>query len=145
MVSVIPGYYVVTYFTRSGAKVNFVGKDRVCTCGGNREKPCPHIREVEAYLRNGGQRAPEKDRNNSNNRGGTCPVCGAPVSFRGAAWRCEQDTSHYWQWRMERLKPFFLDPNHPVKRGNAFYEMTPDEREEFLRRHSFPAGYVPYA
>jgi len=154
MVNVIPGCYVVTTVARRQVtSVHFVGKDRTCTCGGNRNNPCRHIREVEEHLRQGGPRAPEPGNNGKGKGtpGMACPICGAPVRLGNGDWRCDEGGyRHYWEWRLggergARIKAFFTDPNHPAKRGNAFYQMSVEERDTWLAGPRFPPGYNPYA
>ena len=78
----------------------------------------------------------------------TCPICGTPVDKLGPDfWRCPKDTTHYWQWRGERVGiKAFLTRSHPAK-SSAFYSMTPEEREAFLdqaTRRMHKGGYTPY-
>jgi len=117
--------------------VFIVGKDKSCTCGGTAHKQCHHIEAVTKHLRQGGGRAPEKveKRNDPTpipSMLKVCPICGAPVEYRGSLWHCSEDSSHYWQWRGEKsgIKDFLTKP-HPAKQG-AYYEQTPEEHITFL-------------
>jgi hypothetical protein len=55
----MPGAYAVS---EDAGTVRIVGKNKVCSCGGNAEQECPHIRAVKMYLRHGGQQAPSAQR-----------------------------------------------------------------------------------
>jgi hypothetical protein len=61
-----------------------------------------------------------------------CPICGADTEPTGSvdAWRCTEDSSHYWLWRGERVRKY-LTQAHPGKIG-AYYDQTPEQREAFL-------------
>jgi hypothetical protein len=160
MVSVRTGCYVVTVIDqRLGLRTYSVDKQKRCSCGGTAKRPCRHIRAVAAYLRQGGQRAPEehsmlrlRDTPGSPPSGGpaplTCPICGTAVETQEVGfWRCPKDPSHYWQWRGERAGiDKFLTKPHPAKQG-AFYEMTLEEREAFLEeaaRRMRSGRYTPH-
>jgi hypothetical protein len=52
------GCYVVSTAGPWGVRTYYVAKDKRCTCGGTARRPCPHIRAVTDYLREGGRRAP---------------------------------------------------------------------------------------
>jgi len=127
----VEGAYTVTEIGQQGGfRVFIVGKDKNCTCGGNGNEQCRHIKAVSEHLRRGGERAPEKQ------AGATpamvCPICGGAVQGDHTFWRCGEDSSHYWQWRGERsgVRDFLTGP-HPAKQG-AFYEQTHEERMLFL-------------
>ncbi len=131
------GVYLVTEMTRGRLRVFVVGKDKSCTCGGSANKQCRHIEAVAKYLRLGGQRASERVEKRNDpvpipSMLKVCPICGAPVEYRGSLWRCSEDSSHYWQWRGEQsgVKDFLTRP-HPAKQG-AYYEQTVEERLTFL-------------
>ena len=150
------GCYVVSTAGPWGVRTYYVAKDKRCTCGGTARRPCPHIRAVTDYLREGGSRAPVMSEPHPRFRGhddstppAACPICGAPVEVISPDfWRCPQDATHYWQWRGERnggaVRKFLTRP-HPAKQG-AFYEQTAEERESFLAgaaRQMHAGGYVP--
>jgi hypothetical protein len=62
-----------------------------------------------------------------------CPICGAatePTDGSVDAWRCTEDSSHYWLWRGEKVRKY-LTQAHPGKIG-AYYDQTPEQREAFL-------------
>jgi hypothetical protein len=145
-VTVIPkiGYYLVTTVDhRLGVQTRTVDRRKRCSCGGTAKRPCPHIRAVANYLREGGERASEEcpaprlpEKGDDGPLSGTptmCPICGTPVdSLAPDFWRCPHDPSHYWRWRGERsgVKDFLTKP-HPAKAG-AFYTMSREAREAFL-------------
>lgn len=71
----------------------------MCTCGGNTNSACSHIRAVVAYLESGGERAspgePFRD----------CPVCGASITWDkrrygfSSTWSCTVGGgSHFLEW-----------------------------------------------
>ena len=141
-VTTAPGVYVVTETGRGGIRLYVVGKDKTCTCGGTAEQRCSHIEAVAAYLRAGGKRAPEAVQkapaSPSSLIPSTCPICGSAVQVEDATgacplWRCQADSSHYWQWRGERngVREFLTNRSHPSKLG-AFYQQTLEERDAFL-------------
>ena len=159
------GFYVVTVVDRScGVQMRFVGKDKQCSCGGNAQRPCRHVRAVTNYLRQGGKRAPETseegftlrlcDKPDDGPPPGTpmcCPLCGATVEQHGPDfWRCPKDPSHYWRWRGERdggaIKNFLTQRSHPSKQS-PFYTMAPEERDSFLEqaaRRFHAGGYTAH-
>jgi hypothetical protein len=164
--NVVPktGYYLVRTVGPRGIDTHLVGKDKHCTCGGYAGRWCLHIRAVAAYLKAGGERAPEADgddhvRDNKPSRtcGGslkmpeTCPICGAEIHCNGSrAWRCVDDSSHYYQWRGDRnggaIRKFLTRP-HPAKRG-PFYRLSGEERHAFLiqaTRRMHTGGYTPHS
>jgi hypothetical protein len=62
-----------------------------------------------------------------------CPICGAatePTDGSVDAWRCTEDSSHYWLWRGGKVRKY-LTQAHPGKIG-AYYDQTPEQREAFL-------------
>jgi hypothetical protein len=154
-------YVVITVDHRWGMQIQYVGKNRRCSCGGNGRRPCRHIRAVADYLHQGGKRAPEtseerpaprlRDKQEDGPPSGTpmtCPICGTPVETQDIGfWRCPKDASHYWQWRGEQTGiKSFLTRSHPAK-SSAFHSMTPEEREAFLdqaTRRMHKDGYTPY-
>jgi hypothetical protein len=134
--------YVVTETGRGGIRLYIVGKDKTCTCGGTAERYCPHIEAVAAYRKAGGKRAPEATQkalaSPSSLIPSTCPICDSTVQVEDATgayplWRCQADSSHYWQWRGERsgVREFLTNRSHPSKLG-AFYRQTLEERDAFL-------------
>ncbi len=153
------GCYAVTIANhRFGLQTRFVGKDKRCSCGGNANRPCRHIRAVADYLRRGGQLASEerpalqlREKHEDTPISGTpmtCPVCGTPVERHDPDfWRCPHNSSHYWQWRGEQFGvKEFLTKSHPAKAG-AFYTMSQEERKAFLAqatRRFHAGGYTPY-
>jgi hypothetical protein len=154
------GYYVVRLVGPEGIRAHLVGKDKHCSCGGNANRPCKHIRAVAEYLREGGEPAANPDAASTirdSKRSGSkdslpdvCPMCGAAFKHqRNGFWRCSRDSSHYWRWRGEQnggaIRKFLTRP-HPVKRG-PFYAMTEQEREAFLlqvARRMHRGGYTPH-
>ena len=165
MTTVTPevGCYLVRLVGPEGIRAHLVGKDKHCSCGGNPKRWCSHMRAVVAYLKAGGERAPEaagdgslRDSRPAVPQGGgpipeDCPICGAGVSALGLdAWRCRDDPAHYYQWRGERnggaIRKFLTQP-HPAKQG-AYYAMSAEEREEFLARalrRMHVGGYTPHS
>jgi hypothetical protein len=163
---VIPktGYYLVRTVGPRGINTHLVGKDKHCTCGGHAGRWCSHIQAVADYLKAGGTRAPEaegddhvRDSRSSRNRDDSmeipevCPVCGAEVHLCGTgAWRCVDDSTHYYQWRSEQnggaIRKFLTQP-HPAKRG-PFYALSGEERHAFLiqaARRMHLGGYTPHS
>jgi len=100
------GHYLVIVSGLDGLYVRVVTKDKVCSCGASR---CAHIEAVRDYLVAGGERAQEY----AHIEGvcekllSGCPVCGSPIVYgkfawsAGDIWHCEEDSSHYWLWRVE--------------------------------------------
>ncbi len=155
-VTTAPGMYVVTETGRGGIRIYVVCKDKTCTCGGTAEQHCSHIEAVAAYRRAGGKQAPEATQkalaSPSSLIPSTCPICSSAVQVEDATgayplWRCQADSSHYWQWRGEQngVRDFLINRSHPSKLG-AFYQQTLEEREAFMaaaqRRLPFPTGPV---
>ena len=141
------GCYAVRTSDSWGVQTYQVDKQKRCTCGCTGQRPCRHIRAVSDYLRNGGQRAPEKRPASSVHKTPrsspptaspvTCPVCDTPVEQQTHRhWRCPKDPSHYFQWRGEQnggaVRKFFTQ-SHPNKVG-AFYGMGSEERNAFLEK-----------
>ncbi len=131
VVTVVGGYRV----TYKGA-VHVVNKRRSCSCG----RRCPAIPAVAAYLQAGGQRAPAASEPPKPN-GLMCPVCGAPAqgSLQLRDWHCAVDRSHYFEWRVQRIR---------VARAKALQGASPyalevlsafasnEARAEFLSAHA---------
>jgi hypothetical protein len=130
------GVYFVVRTDHKGHQTNLVGKDKRCSCGGSARRPCRHIEAVAAYLKRGGARAPQAEIKHDPTpqpRMTACPICGAATELMDGgvdAWRCTEDSSHYWQWRGERVRKFLTQPQ-PGKIG-AYYDQTPEQREAFL-------------
>ena len=82
--------------------VHVVSKQRRCSCG---HPTCSAIRAVAAYLQAGGQRAPAVSEP-PNPSGLMCPICGAPAqgSLQLKDWHCTVDHSHYFEWRVQRIR-----------------------------------------
>ncbi len=159
-----PGMYLVTEAVRGiGLRTYAVGKDKTCSCGGTARRPCRHIKAVAAYLKKGGERAPEPRPAEpklslppaaaaAQAAPATCPICGGKVQVLdpfGAKplWRCSNSNLHYWQWRGEQgVRAFLTSRDHPNKVG-AFYRQSPQERAAFLaaaRQRMFADGYSPF-
>jgi len=155
-ISTMPGGYIVLNSTpRKGIVTHIVGKDKRCSCGGTARRPCRHIGAVKAYLREGGDLAPEIEVADESQEIAprtepeTCPICGSAVVVLDVGfWRCLQDCSHYWQHRGERSGvKAFLTQSHPAKQG-AFYAMSIEERDAFLaaaQQRMHEGGYTPWA
>ena len=88
-----------------------IGKDKRCTCPLGAD--CPAVSAVLAYLRKGGQRAPDPPHGYYPLAPDRCPVCGAPAYFepklsshrRGAGWGCSKTgEKHYWRDRTRIIK-----------------------------------------
>ncbi len=152
------GYYTVSAAYRQGVRTCRVFKDKRCTCGNSTAKRrCQHVRAVAKYLRAGGELAPakrpphkarEKRTLPSTPRPTTCPLCNTPVEREALGrWRCPDNSSHYFLWRGEQGVRQFLTQPHPAKVG-AYYDMSPDERKEFLEKAAqrmAAGGYTPYS
>jgi hypothetical protein len=96
------GMYVVS---EDGKQARSVTKGKLCSCGGDRDSPCKHIKAVRDYLLAGGERAEmvERPLPLDHERVRECPVCNAKVKWAGSytyplMWRCPHDSSHFWQW-----------------------------------------------
>ncbi len=89
-----------------------VTKDRVCSCG---KTKCAHVKAVAAYLKAGGQRAPDRP-------APTCSICGGKIFVdrtwtdrdtegrRIPGWRCEKGgLSHFLEAKAERVKKRLAD------------------------------------
>ena len=122
--------------------VHVVSKQRRCSCG---HPTCSAIRAVAAYLQAGGQRAPAVSEP-PNPSGLTCPVCGAPAqgSLQLKDWHCTADHSHYFEWRVQRIRAArakALQSVSPYAREILTAFASPEAREKFLAAHSltYPA------
>ena len=123
-------HYVLRFHT--------VKKDKTCSCG---QKNCNAVKAVTAYLSGGGQRASEQAR--SNEIPERCPICGTPVTRRGSDWACTRDTSHYHQFRVNRLRALRQQyvETLPTERRAEFDELhgffaDTAARETFLQQHA---------
>jgi hypothetical protein len=97
--------------SQNHSPVHRVGKDRRCTCPlGDR---CPAVAAVAAYLKAGGERAPDPPPGYYPVVPSICPICRAPAVFdnrlssvrRGAGWRCTQAGGlHYWETHVQVLR-----------------------------------------
>jgi hypothetical protein len=103
---VVPKVGSYAVHRESDLAVWIVGKDKNCSCGGTGNDRCEHIEAVSNYLRSGGRIAPDTPLP-QHTAVGECPICGEqveprPMYRRLDAWRCPEDSSHYWLWRGER-------------------------------------------
>ncbi len=132
------------YRVRLGEAVHLVNKQRQCSCG---RRNCTAIRAVAAYLRAGGQRAPDNAAQTLREPG--CPICGAPI--RGSLdrlWTCTACRSHYHTWRVSRLRASraayldWLKEHAPERFDLEMFLMDGRARESFLSAHAlpYPAG-----
>lgn len=114
VVAVIGYFYSVEFgdeYARNHHTAHRVGKDRRCTCP--QGERCPAVAAVSAYLRAGGERAPDPPPGYYPVAPASCPICGAGTVFdnrlssarRGAGWRCAQVGSlHYWEAQVGALR-----------------------------------------
>ena len=108
----VSGYlYSVTLGPDVPPHSHYVGKDKRCTCPLGAD--CPAVSAVLAYLRKGGQRAPDPPHGFYPLAPERCPVCGAPAYFepklssqrRGAGWGCSKTgEKHYWRDRARLIQ-----------------------------------------
>ncbi len=108
----VSGYfYAVDLGPDVRPRSHYVGKDKRCSCPLGPD--CPAVPVVAAYLRKGGQRAPDPPHGFYPIAPERCPVCGAPAYFepklssqrRGAGWGCSKaGEKHYWRDRTRILK-----------------------------------------
>jgi hypothetical protein len=108
----VSGYfYAVDLGSDIRSRSHRVGKDKRCTCPQGPD--CPAVTVVAAYLRKGGQRAPDPPHGFYPEAPERCPVCGAPAYFEpklcnkrhGAGWGCSKTgEKHYWRDRSRILK-----------------------------------------
>ncbi len=133
------GFYEVSTVDQWGIQVHQVGKDKRCTCGGTGKHLCRHIKAIIAYIKAGGERAPERRPMLKVRESApptvvpvTCPICDAPVvPERRGRWHCPRSTAHYFEWRGEHGVRQFLTQPHPNK-ISPFHQMTDQERTSFL-------------
>ena len=97
VLAVVGGYRV----TLKG-KLHLVSKQRTCSC---RRPQCPAIPAVATYLRAGGRRAPAAD-DVTEGAPFLCPICQAQAhgSLQLKDWHCTVDRSHYFEWRVQRIR-----------------------------------------
>lgn len=95
--TVVGGYRV-----RLRGELHIVDKRRRCTC---QRQHCVAIAAVAAYLRAGGLRAPDAAAA-ALPPVVCCPICQAPAvgSLARKHWQCTSDHSHYFLWRVQRLR-----------------------------------------
>ena len=100
VVMTITGGYQVDLGPGRAPRFHLVLKDRSCNCG---QRNCLGTAAIESYLKAGGRRAPEgqllKDA-----IGPACPICGGPTRTLANRWECLQDSTHYFQYRVARLR-----------------------------------------
>ncbi len=121
MVMVNGGTYLVDLGPHHTLRFHTVQKNKTCSCGMER---CNAVKAVEAYLKGGGQRAADT---NSHQPPASCPICGAPIRVEGTGWRCTRDRTHYWLFRVQRLR---------ASRERYLNSLSADERrywDEILR------------
>jgi len=103
----VSGYaYLVKYDNGISNGTHVVRKDRTCNCTAGAE--CQAVQEVQAYLRAGGERAPEIPPGFWPYVPEKCPVCGAACeaaphydrSKSGKGWRCIAEAGHYFLARL---------------------------------------------
>lgn len=97
-----------------------VSKEKRCSC--YRGADCPAVSAVSAYLKAGGERAPNPPPGFFPVAPSTCPICGKDTIYdasldsreRGAGWRCIAGGSrHYWETHVSVLKQnFAANPWH---------------------------------
>jgi len=114
----VAGYsYAVDLGPDVRPRSHHVGKNKRCSCLLGSD--CPAVPVVVAYLRKGGQRAPDPPHGFYPEAPECCPVCGAPAYFesrlsnkrRGAGWGCSRaGEKHYWRDRSRIIKEA-LDAN----------------------------------
>jgi hypothetical protein len=97
-----------------------VSKEKRCSC--YRGAECPAVNVVAAYLKAGGERAPDPPLGFFPVAPTACPICGEDTIYnqdldsreRGAGWRCVSGgTRHYWEAHVLVLKQnFATNPWH---------------------------------
>ncbi len=97
-----------------------VSKEKRCSCYLGVD--CPAVSAVAAYLKAGGERAPDPPPGFFPVAPSTCPICGKETindpsldsRERGAGWRCIAGGSrHYWETHVSVLKQnFAANPWH---------------------------------
>ncbi len=106
MVQLSGYFYTVDLGPDVHPRQHYVGKNRRCACALGAD--CPAVSAVSAYLRSGGERAPDPPHGFYPEAPERCPICGAPAYFepkltnrrRGAGWGCSKTgEKHYWRDR----------------------------------------------
>jgi len=138
VLTVVGGYRVTLQGT-----LHVVNKRRRCSC---RSPECAAISAVAAYLRAGGQRAPEASVS-AQPTGLYCPICQAPAhgSIAALDWMCTVDRQHYFLWRVERLRQartHILQSANPYTREVLSAFASAEARAAFVSAHTltYPAG-----
>jgi hypothetical protein len=100
--------------------IHRVSKEKCCSC--YRGVDCPAVKAVAAYLKEGGERAPDPPPGFFPVAPSACPICGKdtiydpPLDSRegGAGWRCiAAGSRHYWEAHVSVLKQnFAANPWH---------------------------------
>jgi hypothetical protein len=142
VVITVVGYFYAVNFGPSHPQTHRVGKNRRCTCPDG--VSCPAVGAVVAYLKSGGERAPDPPPGYYPVAPMTCPICGADAVYdqnlgskqRGAGWRCIQAGSrHYWEDQVSALRQKMADnpwyyPPVVVREGQrllAYEGIKPDD------------------
>lgn len=144
MVMVNGGAYLVDLGLHYALRFHTVQKDKTCSCGLVR---CNAVKAVEAYLKGGGQRAP--DHVQLGTMPERCPICRSAITVRARDWACTRDATHYHLFRVQRLRALAEQQQQqqaPDVRAywtelhRAF--QNPEERAAFLAQHAltYPAG-----
>ena len=138
------GVYLVDLGPHHTLRFHTVKKDKSCSCG---TKNCLAVKAVDAYLRGGGQRAPEQSR--LADLPECCPICESAITRRGSDWACTRNTLHYHQFRVQRLRAARQQyvESLPAGQRQAFDDLhnffaDTQAREAFLQQHAlpYPAG-----
>jgi hypothetical protein len=134
------------YRVSLGKSVHVVNKQRQCSCA---RKDCPAIHSVAAYLRAGGQRAPDVQISLLREFSTGCPICGEPItgSLEQRRWACTANRDHYHAWRAARLRASqaeylnWLKEHAPYRYELEMFFLDGHARNEFLNTHtlSYPA------
>jgi hypothetical protein len=134
------------YRVSLGKSVHVVNKQRQCSCA---RKDCPAIHSVAAYLRAGGQRAPDVQISLLREFSTGCPICGEPItgSLEQRRWACTANRDHYHVWWAERLRASqaeylnWLKEHAPYRYELEMFFLDGNARQEFLNAHalSYPA------
>ena len=144
MVMINGGAYLVDLGLHYALRFHTVKKDKTCSCGLVR---CNAVKAVEAYLKGGGQRAPDHIQSGTVPDG--CPICAAPVTVRDRLWACTRDATHYHLFRVQRLRALgeHYRQNLPPDRRAEYDEVhsafaSNEARATFLQQHAltYPAG-----
>lgn len=148
------GRYIVRRHNGTGYVARAVTKNKQCSCGGDKSKPCAHINAVAYYLLDGGQRAKDwkriyPDEVKQDEHVTVCPICETVVRSANSRayplmWRCPADSSHYWAWHGERhnIKRFFEEHRTGIPAIDA---MTTEEYCEYLDELEKRGPHAAYA